>query len=75
MNWFSYVTLVYESNIPYYRPIISKNSASVVIADRECLHGLLHAPFLLSYSVFIYFFHYFSFLCCALDKAGHLVSF
>ena len=34
----------------------------------DCLHGLLPAPFLLSYSVFyFYFFHYFSFLGRALD--------
>jgi len=33
-------------------------------------------PFLLSYSVFgYYFFLFFSFLGRALDKAGHLVSF
>ena len=34
----------------------------------DCLHGLLPAPFLLSYSVFDFdFFHYFSFLGRALD--------
>ena len=32
-------------------------------------------PFLLSYSVFIFIFLIFSFLCRALDEAGHLVSF
>ena len=33
----------------------------------DCLHGLLHAPFLLSYSVFDLIFPYFSFLGHALD--------
>jgi len=41
-----------------------------------CLHGLLLGLFLLSYSriLFLVFFLIFSFLCRALDQAGHLVS-
>jgi len=36
-------------------------------------YGLLLRPSCLSYSVFVFSFTYFSFLCRALDQAGHLV--
>jgi len=46
-------------------PISSRPRTIFFLPD--CLQGLMPGPFLLSYSVFVFSFPYFSFLCRALD--------
>ena len=58
---------------PSLQPTCFTNPTPVISLLLSGLHGLLAGPFLLSYLIFFSIF--FSFLCRALDQAGHSVSF
>ena len=68
------ISFNYGLNLPVLQILTPPPVVSLFLPD--CHDGLLPGPFFLSYSVFVFSFSlFFSFLCRALDQAGHLVSF